>query len=247
MLRTVGLIKTNITLGFLIVRRPGSGLACGLENAADLIPEPPPKAVLNYQCDSWLLEFYRSMKRLFLAVPIPKKLKSALEKELEKLKMGLSDWDVRWVAPENLHITLVFFGWVKENQIETLKTEVGRAVSGFPSFEITTGKISAERWPIWLEIEGGRKELQEISEALTKNLTTKGSLEEIRDFHPHLTLGRFQNKGKSKLPKVGEIFSWKANRIILYESAYKRRVRIYTEIASFPLNASNTVVSSAPS
>ena len=175
------------------------------------------------------------MKRIFLAVPATQKIIRKLAKEIEKIKESIPDWEVNWVRNENLHITLVFFGWVKENQIETLKTEVGHAVSGFPSFEITTGKLSAERWPIWLEIEDGRKELQEISEALTKNLTTKGSLEEIRNFHPHLTLGRVKKRGKSKLPEVGVDFSWKANRIVLYGSTHKGGVRIYTEIASFPI------------
>lgn len=175
------------------------------------------------------------MKRLFLAVPIPEKLKSALGKELENLKITLPDWNVNWVTPKNLHTTLIFFGWIEENQIEPLKTELGRAVSSFPSFEITTGKIAPERWTIWLEIEKGREELHQLSEKLERHLTAKGLLKEERGFHPHLTLGRVKKRGKTKLPMSSTEFSWKADHLVLYESRFVRRRRIYEEVSSFKL------------
>jgi 2'-5' RNA ligase len=175
------------------------------------------------------------MPRLFLAVPLPGRVKKQLAAEIGKLKKSLPDWNINWVAPKNLHITLVFFGWIKEEQIETLKAEVSAAVSGSLPFEVTTGNLSLEGRPLWLEIEQGRDKLQLLAENLFKKLTLKGSLEEERGFHSHLTLGRVKKKGKSKLPKAKAKFSWKVSRLVLYESRFVRKQRIYEEAFSFKL------------
>ncbi|OGC66974.1 2'-5' RNA ligase [candidate division WWE3 bacterium RIFCSPLOWO2_02_FULL_53_10] len=172
------------------------------------------------------------MPRLFLAVPLPNQIKTRLASKIGGLQKSLSNWNINWVAPENLHITLVFFGWVKAEQVEDLKAEVSAAVSGFSPFEVTAGKLSLKGRPLWLEIGPGRDELQMIAENLSKKLTLKGSLEEERGFHPHLTLGRVKKRGRTKLPAVPETFSWKANRIVLYESRFVHKQRIYEEVWS---------------
>lgn len=175
------------------------------------------------------------MQRVFLAVPIPEKTKLAVGREIERLKKSLFDWNISWLAPENLHITLVFFGWVQEEKIEILKTEIAAAGSGFAPFEIATGKLSLKGQPLWLEIGQGRKEIQRIVEKLAKELTIKGSPEEERSFHSHLTLGRVKKCGKSRLPAVSASFSWKTDRLILYESKFIRKQRVYQELFPFPL------------
>lgn len=173
------------------------------------------------------------MIRLFLAVPVPKEIKRRLAAEIEKVKKSLPDWKINWVTPENFHITLLFLGWVREEDIERVKREAADAVCDFPTFEISAGPLTFEERPIWLEITGGRKDLQRLQEALGTNLSTKGSYFENRIFHPHLTIGRVKNKGRTKSPQIKKTFSWKADRIVLYESKLRRKGPIYTELASF--------------
>src|SRR3990172_7454680 len=175
------------------------------------------------------------MPRLFLAMPLPGQVKKQLTVKIGKIKKSLSDWTVNWVAPENLHITLVFFGWVKEEQVKIIKTDIAEAVSGLPAFKIITGKLSVEGRPIWLEIEDGRGKLHKISEALVRKLTIRGSLEEERGFHPHLTLGRMKKRGETKLPSVSETFSWKVSRLVLYESKLSPKGPTYIPRSSFSL------------
>jgi 2'-5' RNA ligase len=175
------------------------------------------------------------MQRLFLAIPLPNRVKNQIAPEIERLKKSLSDWEIKWVAPENLHITLVFFGWVKEDQIKNLKTEIEMVVPKSTPFQITTGKLFLKVRPLWLEIEQGGEKLQLIVDGLSKELTIKGSLKEEREFHPHLTLGRVKKIGKNKLPTVPIRFSWKADRLVLYESRFIRKQRIYEELFPFPL------------
>lgn len=175
------------------------------------------------------------MPRLFLAVPIAEKTKAKIGRKVDELKSNLADWNVRWVAPENLHITLVFFDWVKEEQIEILKTEIASAVSELPDFKITTGRISVEGRTILLEIENGREELHRISEELIRKLTIKGPLEEERGFHSHLTLGRIKKRGRKNLPKITQTSRWRTDQIILYESRLSPKGPTYVPQLIFPL------------
>jgi len=174
-------------------------------------------------------------RRIFLAIPVPPAVKKRLGPSVSDLKNKLSDWRINWVAPKNLHITLVFFGWVKAEQVKTIRAESSAAISGSLPFEVATGELSLEGRPLWLEIEQGQDEIKSLAENLSNKLTQKGSLEEERGFHSHLTLGRVKKKGKSKLPKAKAKFSWKVNRLVLYESRFVRKQRIYEEVFSFPL------------
>jgi len=175
------------------------------------------------------------MIRLFLAVPVPKKIKEELAREQEKVKNSLSDWKINWVAPENFHITLIFLGWVENEKVKTLKGDIAGAQKNLPDFEISTGSLTFEERPIWLEIKKGTEKLQKLQEILGKELSIKGSYLEKRASHPHLTIGRVKNKGKSKLPKIKKSFTWKADKIVLYQSKLRRSGSVYTELVSFPL------------
>lgn len=175
------------------------------------------------------------MIRTFLAVSLPKETQSDLGQEIEKIKSTLPDWQVNWVKPENLHLTLIFLGWISEENIETLKTEVSTALKDFLTFEVSTGELSTLGRSLWFEIEKGGLELTKLHQQLKKELSIKGP-DENRPFHAHLTIGRIKKKGKSKLLKVERSFSWKADRVILYKSRLRHGGPIYTPLASFPLN-----------
>lgn len=175
------------------------------------------------------------MPRLFLAVPLPAEIKNALAQEVEQIKKRLSDWKINWVAPENLHITLIFFGEVKEEQGHVLKDEITKTVRDSSSFEVSTGGLTAEGRPIWLEIKNGQKELADLFQKLAAGLNIKGSAEEARPFHPHLTLGRIKKRGKIPLPQPKQTFSWRAERLELFESQLRPTGPTYTSRAGFKL------------
>ena len=175
------------------------------------------------------------MPRLFLAVPLPAEIKNTLAQEVGQLKNLLPDWRVKWVAPENLRITLIFFGEIKEEQIHDLKDGIAKTVRDFSSFEISTGGLAGEGRPIWLEIKNGQKELTRLFQKLAEALTIKGSAEEDRPFHSHLTLGRIKKRGKIPLPQLKRAFSWRVKRLKIFESQLRRTGPTYTPRAGFEL------------
>ena len=58
-------------------------------------------------------------KRIFLALPIePVELAAGKMNQLQKL---LSNYRIKWVGPENFHVTLFFFGEIQFSQIVAIK------------------------------------------------------------------------------------------------------------------------------
>lgn len=54
--------------------------------------------------------------RTFIAIELPKNIRDSLEKLQEQLKK--SEADVKWVAPDNMHLTLKFLGEEEEICLE---------------------------------------------------------------------------------------------------------------------------------
>ena len=70
--------------------------------------------------------------RLFIACPIPEEIKQNIRKVLDTLKE--SNADIRWVKPENMHITLKFLGEVEEERVPRIIERVPRALEGIGPF-----------------------------------------------------------------------------------------------------------------
>ena len=58
--------------------------------------------------------------RAFIAIELPQETKLALAKLVEELKK--TNADIKWVAPESLHLTLKFLGDIDDSQAETITT-----------------------------------------------------------------------------------------------------------------------------
>ena len=52
--------------------------------------------------------------RLFLAIEIPVKVKDEIEKQVNDIRREYADYN--WVAKENFHITLLFFGEIESTE-----------------------------------------------------------------------------------------------------------------------------------
>ena len=66
------------------------------------------------------------MLRVFIAVEVPPEIQSASKTSTASLKMVLPKPLIRWVAPENVHLTLKFLGDISPANLEQL----ARALEG---------------------------------------------------------------------------------------------------------------------
>ena len=152
------------------------------------------------------------MRRLFLAINIPKDIKQKIAKKrdvLESLVPG-----VRFVGKENWHITLVFLGEQSDEAILPIIKSMKDLIPSFTSPEINFSDISygplkgAPRM-IWLNgDENTSKTLSVLKTQLEDELIKNGVRFKLenRGFRTHITLAKFSEDQRSSLPDLGGEF-----------------------------------------
>ncbi len=135
------------------------------------------------------------MLRLFVAVKInPEK---ALLEAMQDFRDELCNEKIKWVNPENIHITLKFFGQTPVKELPIIKSALFEASHEASSFSITVkscGTFGSPRFPrvIWLGLESNDG-LKSLYESINSKLSREGYLPEGRGFSPHLTIGRVKH------------------------------------------------------
>jgi len=76
-------------------------------------------------------------KRIFIAINLPEEIK----KKLSEYQSKLPDLPIRWVKKDNLHITLVFLGYLNDEEILEVCKITEEAASQNSSFFINLKKI----------------------------------------------------------------------------------------------------------
>jgi 2'-5' RNA ligase len=132
--------------------------------------------------------------RTFIGVGIDRFTRDRLAGLQERLAESAPG--VKWAAPDNWHVTLLFLGEVGELEVldvcRTVET-VCRDVPAFPMTLAGTGAFPTPRRPrtLIVHVTEGADELRQLHNALEKQLLELGCYRrEERGYTPHLTLGR---------------------------------------------------------
>jgi RNA 2',3'-cyclic 3'-phosphodiesterase len=130
--------------------------------------------------------------RLFVALNLPKKERDRIHRAAKRLRDAALP--VRWIGPENYHVTLKFLGEVKPERIPPVEEIVRRVASATLPFDVGLegfGAFPTIRRPrvVWLGVDASA-ELRCLKQDLEWGLADVGFEAETRAFHPHLTLGR---------------------------------------------------------
>ena len=75
--------------------------------------------------------------RIFIAINLPEEVKNKLVFYQKKW----FDFPVRWTKKDNLHITLIFIGYVDDAETAEVCQIVKKAASGIPTFSLKLNKI----------------------------------------------------------------------------------------------------------
>lgn len=132
--------------------------------------------------------------RLFIAALIPDTVRDALQQAREQLQRAVPDRALRWVAPENYHITLLFLGEQDESRVPTILQAMESARAGIEPFEIALAGVGVfPNWNrpnvLWAGVSEGEKPLSQIANALQRTLLPNAP---GKPFHPHITLARIK-------------------------------------------------------
>jgi 2'-5' RNA ligase len=132
--------------------------------------------------------------RTFIAVELSPGVKHRVGELIKKLKP--TGADVKWVAPQQMHLTLKFLGEVPRDDIIPLcriTQEVAAQVQPFDLGFRGTGAFPHTDHPrsLWIGVEEGLDEIRSLQKALEQAIYEKlGFAKERRQFTPHLTIGR---------------------------------------------------------
>jgi len=133
--------------------------------------------------------------RTFIAIKSPVLVTERLGRLANAMRSRWPEQSVRWVAPENIHLTLRFLGDTAETQIAALSQGLEAIAAGYQAFTLTLGKSgtfpSGRRAKvIWTGLTDERGSLSELQQKVEALVLQQGWEPEERAFRPHLTLGR---------------------------------------------------------
>lgn len=184
--------------------------------------------------------------RLFIAIDSPAEVKKEITASIKELVANFPQ--VAWTKEENLHLTMKFLGYVKEELQINKKIEEGikKGAEGLKSFNLVfteVGYFEREQLIIWLGIKLCN-DLFLLTERIEAEMAKLGFPKEKRKFTPHITLGRGKRLTKQTIEEIkGSINTrefilpklFSVSEIILVNSQLTRTGSIYTPVSKFPL------------
>ena len=177
------------------------------------------------------------MIRLFAAIEMPQDVR----RRMAGLAAGVPS--ARWVAEENLHLTLRFIGEVGEDRVDDIAAALA-GVKGAP-FTLTlagVGHFSSKRRvrSLWVGLEPNG-ELEALYDRVESALVRAGLAPEGRKFSPHVTLARLKAVPAAKVADwlaMGAQFTVPpipVEGFTLLSSFLSSSGAIYSTVQDFPL------------
>ena len=145
--------------------------------------------------------------RTFVAVKMNSAVRDCAAELIDQLREA--PVDVKWVEPENMHLTLKFLGEVDSREVHEVCRAVEQAADGVAPFELEVrgaGAFPNVRRPrtLWLGAGQGGQELAVLAERVESELHRLGYRREARRFHAHLTVGRVRRGGPG-IAQLGQL------------------------------------------
>lgn len=193
------------------------------------------------------------MLRIFIAINLPEEVKT----ELERIKQGIIDafpenigrGVAKWVKKENLHVTVLFIGETREEEIPKLVEALKETAQAHRPFTLTFNKVCYgpfKKLPprlIWLELDQNPT-LTQLAMVIKAKALEAGVLKRVdsRPFSGHITLARvkawaWKQIDPTEQPDIEQELdlSFEVKSIDLMESKLSPTGAKYSVLQSIPL------------
>jgi len=189
--------------------------------------------------------------RAFIAIALPKEIKDELARLQEKLKSAGAD--VKWVMPENIHLTLKFLGEIDDKEADQIIRIIGETSQHHDGFIIRINSLGVFPKPdfprvIWAGVDLGDKQAKNVAAELEEKIAPAGTAKQKKEFSSHITIGRIRspiNRGKliQELNNLAGYFQtknlqFKAAKITLFKSTLTPKGPVYEVQKEASLKAS---------
>lgn len=183
--------------------------------------------------------------RTFLAVELPAEIRQTIADIQNNLKRSCP-FDIRWLKPESIHLTLKFFGNVSREDIIALSRVVAQHSAVLAPRQLAVKKLgvfpSLQRPRVlWIGLSGDTAPLVTLHKKLERGWADCGFAKEDRPFRPHLTIGRIKSScldgDPVKFMAQADDFSagsFRADGLVLFQSDLTPQGAVYAELARFP-------------
>ena len=191
--------------------------------------------------------------RLFVAVEVP----GDVQEKLGAVRRSSRDLAWRWVAQENVHLTVKFLGEVSEGLVSRIGEVLTDVCAPIAPFELgLAGLGTLPPWRpdsederrlrkplrvLYADLERGRPELRSLVHGVEEATASLGFDRERRLFTPHATLARVRKEQRPRdaaeiLDRFsGELFGvWRCDGAVLFQSELAPGGARYTRLGEFP-------------
>ena len=186
--------------------------------------------------------------RVFIAIDIGEEIKKALSDLQQQLQSGadIRKGDVKWVNPDNIHLTLKFLGEIKEEEVVKVCDIVKDVASRHKNFELDVESVGCfggrSARVLWVGAGQYCDNLLKLQKDLDEQLAMADWPEDTRKFTGHLTLCRIRNsKAGIKLAKMAEDYrdfklgTVLADSVLVYQSQLRPTGPVYTRLGNYKL------------
>jgi 2'-5' RNA ligase len=140
--------------------------------------------------------------RTFIAIELPTEIRQYLFQSGQRMMAETPPKAVRWVASENMHLTLRFLGDTPADKLPAISAELEAIANQFPPFSLHLDQLDGfpnQKRPrvISVSLAGETMPLQTIQSQIERAVQTLGWKREKRPFRPHLTLGRVKDQNQA--------------------------------------------------
>jgi 2'-5' RNA ligase len=187
--------------------------------------------------------------RAFIAFPLPDPVLAHLRTLQESLRDAGLD-DLRFVRPENIHLTLRFLGNVEPATVDAIAAAMTEAAAEMAPLSLTAKGIGAfpgvrKARVVWAGLAGATAELISFQGRVAEALEPRGFPRERRRFTAHLTLARVRERQTvdperlvAAMESLNALASppFAAEELALFQSDLRPGGAVYTPLRRAPLS-----------
>ena len=186
--------------------------------------------------------------RIFCAIELPEEIRDQLHEHAKRVREAVPEVTASWSRPENVHLTLKFFGNTATPQLPLISNAASHVTKQFSPFQVGIGGTgvfpnSRRAQVLWIGVDDPSRQLSALQQRLEEEFASENFAKEDRAYRPHLTFARLRKPENARLLAETHLqTTFKQTQItvtevVVFRSELSPKGSRYTAISRHPLLA----------